>query len=55
MIRESRAEGRDQTTQALHKARKGYTWLRTFTTVSSKWLFIKCFWRWKTVPLIVCV
>ena len=25
MIRESRAEGRDQTTQALHKARKGYT------------------------------
>jgi hypothetical protein len=25
MIRESRAEGRDQTTQALHKARRGYT------------------------------
>ncbi len=25
MIRESRAEGRDQTTQALHQARRGYT------------------------------
>src|SRR2546430_1828386 len=25
MIRESRAEGRDQTTQALHRARRGYT------------------------------
>jgi hypothetical protein len=25
MLRESRAEGRDQTTQALHKARRGYT------------------------------
>ena len=25
MLRESRAEGRDQTTQALHQARRGYT------------------------------
>ena len=25
MIRESRAEGRDQTTQTLHRARRGYT------------------------------
>jgi hypothetical protein len=25
MLRESRADGRDQTTQALHKARRGYT------------------------------
>ena len=39
MIRESRAESRDQTTAALHKARRGYTCPRIFTTVSQKVLF----------------
>src|SRR5713101_7300397 len=34
MIRESRAEGQHQTTQALHKARRGYTCPRILTTVS---------------------
>ena len=35
MLRESRAEGRDQTTRALRQARRGYTWHTViFTTVS---------------------
>ncbi len=42
MIRESRAEGRDQTTQALHKARRGYTCPRIFTTVSFLPVFCPC-------------